>query len=214
MRVGHWFYTLPLRLRSLFSRRKVGIEDLIRDLRYALRMLRKDLGFTVVAVLTLALGIGANTAMFSVVDAVLIRPLPYVDAGRLVMIWDEMSHIGFPKHYSTPAEWREWRQSNTVFTDIAATQPVRAILTGDGDPEEIPARKVTANLWTVLGVQPMLGRVFNEEEDARGVRVAVISYGLWQRRFGGSPDAMGRRITLNDSSYEVIGVMPREFYFM
>jgi len=214
MRVGHWFYALSLRLRSIFRRHEVGIEDLIRDLRYGLRMLRKNPGFTAVATLTLALGIGANTAMFSVVDAVLIRPLPYFDAGRLVMIWDEMSHIGFPKHYSTPAEWREWRQSNTVFTDIAATQPVQAILTGDGDPEEIPARKVTANLWTVLGVQPMLGRVFNEEEDARGVRVAVISYGLWQRRFGGSPDAMGRRITLNDSSYEVIGVMPREFYFM
>src|SRR5262245_66258730 len=108
------------------------IEDLIQDLRYGLRTLRKNPGFAAVAVVTLALGIGANTAMFSAVDAVLIRPLPYVDADRLVMIWDEMSHIGFPKHYSTPAEWREWRQSNTVFTDIAATQPVPAILTGDG----------------------------------------------------------------------------------
>src|SRR5262245_65449816 len=130
MRVGHWFYTLPLRLRSLFSRRKVGIEDLIRDLRYGLRMLRKNPGFTAVATLTLALGIGANTAMFSVVDAVLIRPLPYFDAGRLVMIWDEMSHIGFPKHNSTPAEWREWRQTNTVFRVIGAAKPVRATTPG------------------------------------------------------------------------------------
>ncbi len=190
------------------------IEDLIQDLRYGLRTLRKNPGFTAVAVLTLAFGIGANTAMFSAVDAVLIRPLPYVDDGRLVMIWDEMSHIGFPKHYSTPAEWHEWRKNNTVFTDIAATQPVQAILTSDGEPEEVPARKVTANLWTVLGAQPLLGRVFNEDEDTRGVRVAVISHGLWQRRFGGSPDVVGRTITLNDSSYEVIGVMPREFYFM
>ncbi len=212
MRFKHWFYTL--RLRDLFRRRQVEIEDLIRDLRYGLRTLRRNPGFTAVAILTLALGIGANTAMFSAVDAVLIRPLPYVDAGRLVMIWDEMSNIGFPKHYSTPAEWREWRQSNTVFTDIAATQPVRAILTGDGEPEEAPARKVTANLWTVLGAQPLIGRLFNEDEDTRGVRVAVISYGMWQRRFGGSPDALGRKITLNDSSYEVIGVMPSEFYFM
>ncbi|HKQ74912.1 MAG TPA: ABC transporter permease [Blastocatellia bacterium] len=268
MRPKHWFYIIPLRLRSLFHRRQVEeeldeelryhlerqieehiangmtaeearsaamraiggverrkeecrdmrrmrlIEDLVQDLRYGLRTLRKNPGFTAVAVLTLALGIGANTAMFSAVDAVLIRPLPYVDAGRLVMIWDEMSNIGFPKHNSTPAEWYEWRRNNTVFTDIAATQPVQAILSGDGEPEEILARKVTANLWSVLGAQPLLGRVFDEDEDARGERVIVISYGLWQRRFGASPDALGRKITLNDGPYEVIGVMPREFYFM
>jgi predicted permease len=187
---------------------------LFQDLRFGARMWRKNPGFTIVAVLTLAGGIGANTAMFSAVDAVLIRPLPYVDAERLVMIWDEMSHIGFPKHSSTPAEWREWRQNNTVFTDIAATQPVQAILSNDGEPEEVPARKATANFWTVLGAQPLLGRVFSEDEDRRGVRVAVISYGLWQRRFDGSPDAVGHTIMLNDSSYEVIGVMPQEFYFM
>jgi predicted permease len=192
----------------------MSLETLAQDLRFGLRMMIKDRGFIAVAVLTLALGIGANTAMFSAVDAVLIRPLPYVDAGRLVMIWDEMSNIGFPKHNSTPAEWREWRQNNTVFTDIAATQPVQAILSGDGEPEEVPARKVTANFWTVLGAQSLLGRVFNEDEDARGARVVVISYGLWRRRFGASPDALGRKITLNDSPYEVIGVMPREFYFL
>ena len=123
--------------------------------------------------------------MFSAVDAVLIRPLPYADAGRLVMVWDEMSRIGFPKHYSTPAEWPEWRRHNTVFTDIAATQPGDAALSGDGEPEQVPARKVTANFWSVLGAQPLLGRVFTEEEDAQGARVVVISHGLWQRRFGG-----------------------------
>src|SRR3989449_1376660 len=186
----------------------------MNDFKFAFRQLLKNPGFTVAAVLTLALGIGANTAIFSAVDAVLIRPLPYVEDGRLVMIWDEMSHIGFPKHSSTPAEWHEWRRNNTVFTDIAATQPVQATLSSDGEPVEVPARKVTANLWTVLGVQPFLGRVFTEDEDARGVRVAVISHGLWQRRFGAAPDVLGRKITLNDSSYEVIGVMPREFYFM
>src|SRR5262245_26707833 len=190
------------------------LETIARDLRHALRMMSKNPGFTAVAALTLALGIGANTAMFSAVDAVLIRPLPYGDAGRLVMIWDEMTYIGFPKHNSTPAEWREWRQNNTVFTDIAATQPVQAILSGDGEPEEVPARKATANLWPLLGAQPLLGRVFTEDEDARGSRVAVISFGMWRRRFGGSPDALGRKITLNDTPYEVIGVMPREFYFM
>src|SRR3989441_2804491 len=186
----------------------------MNDLKFALRQLRKNPGFTAVAVLTLALGIGANTAIFSAVDAVLIRPLPYADAGRLVMIWDQMSRTGSPKFFSTPPEWHEWRRSNTVFTDIAATDPGQVTLSGDGDPEELPGRRVTGNFWNVLGAQPLLGRVFTEEEDTRGVRVAVISYGLWQRRFGGSRDVLGRKIILNDTPYEVIAVMPREFYFM
>ena len=190
------------------------LEQLARDVRYGLRQVRRNPGFSAIAIATLALGIGVNTAMFSVVDAVLIRPLPYVEAGRLVMIWDEMSHIGFPKANSTPAEWYEWRRQNTVFTDIAATQPGQATLSSDGEPVQVPARKATANLWTVLGVQPLLGRAFTEDEDTRGVRVAVISHGLWQRRFGGAPDVLGRKIILNDSPYEVIGVMPREFYFL
>jgi len=186
----------------------------MNDLKFAFRQLLKNPGFTTVAVLTLALGIGSNTAIFSAFDAVLIRPLPYADASRLVMIWDETSRSGSSKFFSTPAEWNEWRRSNTVFTDIAATDPGQVTLSGEGDPEELPGRRVTGNLWTVLGAQPLLGRVFTEEEDKQGMRVAVISYGLWQRRFGGSRDALGRKIILNDIAYEVIGVMPREFYFM
>ena len=101
-----------------------------------------------------------------------------------------------------------------MFTDIAATDPGQVTLSGDGEPEELAGRRVTGNLWTILGAQPILGRVFTEDEDTRGVRAAVISYGLWQRRFGASPDVLGRKIALNDTPYEVIGVMPREFYFM
>jgi putative ABC transport system permease protein len=190
------------------------VELLVRDVRYALRQLRRNPGFSAIAIATLALGIGVNTAMFSAVDAVLIRPLPSADADHLVMIWDEMSHIGFPKHLSTPAEWREWRRQNTVFTDIAATESAEATLSGDGEPEQVPARKVTGNLWTLLGVQALVGRVFTEDEDVRGARVAIISYGLWQRRFGASSAVLGRTLTLNDTPFEVIGVMPREFYFM
>jgi predicted permease len=190
------------------------METIAQDIRFGLRMMSKNPGFTAVAALTLALGIGANTAMFSAVDAVLIRPLPYLDAGRLVMIWDDTGQIGESKFFSTPAEWQEWRRHNTVFIDIAATQPEQPTLSSDGEPEELPGRKVTANFWTVLGVQPMLGRVFTEDEDTQGAKVAVISYALWQRRFGASPDVLGRKIMLNDSPYEVIGVMPREFYFM
>src|SRR5712691_7688825 len=186
----------------------------MNDLRFALRMLRKNPGFTAVAVLTLALGIGGITAMFSAFDTILIRPLPYADADRLVMVWDDLSHEGISKSFPAPAEWLEWRRLNTVFTDIAATQPGDSTLSGDSEPEQVPARKTTANLWSVLGVNPLIGRVFTEEEDVKGARVLVISHGLWQRRYGGSPDVLGRKITVNDNPYEVIGVMPREFYFM
>ena len=161
------------------------LEHLGRDLGSALRQVRRNPGFSAIAIATLALGIGVNTAMFSAVDAVLIRPLPYADAGRLVMVWDDNSRVGDSEHFfSTPAEWFEWRRHNTVFTDIAATQPGDAALSGDGEPEELPARKVTGNFWNVLGARPLLGRVFTEDEDARGDRVVVISHGLWQRRFG------------------------------
>ena len=189
------------------------LEQVARDVRYGLRQVRRSPRFSAIAIATLALGIGVNTAMFSAVDAVLIRPLPYADADRLVMIWDDLSRTDTPKFFSTPPEWSEWRRHNTVFTDIAATQPERVTLSGD-EPEELSGRKVTGNFWTVLGVQPLLGRVFTEDEDVRGVRVAVISHGLWQRRFGASPGVVDRTIVLNDTSYQVIGVMPREFYFM
>ena len=191
------------------------MEQIAQDVRYGLRQIRRNPAFSAIAIGTLALGIGVNTAMFSAVDAVLIRPLPYADADRLVMIWDDNSSLtGTQKFYSTPAEWHAWRRLNTVFTDIAATDPGQVTLSGDGEAEELAGRRVTGNFWTILGAQPILGRVFTEDEDTRGVRVAVISYGLWQRRFGASPDVLGRKIALNDTPYEVIGVMPREFYFM
>jgi predicted permease len=187
----------------------------MNDVTYALRQIRRNPGFSAIAIATLALGIGVNAAMFSAVDAVLIRPLPYADADRLVMVWDDNSRVGDSAHFfSTPAEWYEWRRHNTVFTDIAGTQPGDAALSGDGEPEELPARKVTGNFWNVLGARPLLGRVFTDGEDGRGDRLVVISHGLWQRRFGASPDVIGRRITLNDKPYQVVGVMPREFYFM
>src|SRR5207249_7565881 len=190
------------------------LEQLARDAGYGLRQVRRNPAFSAIAIATLALGIGGITAMFSAFDAVLIRPLPYADGDRLVMIWDDMTGERRSGHSPAPAEWLEWRRHNTVFTDLAATQPGDATLSGDSEPEQVRARKTTANLWSVLGVKPLIGRVFTEEEDEKGVRVAVISHGLWQRRYGGSPDVVGRKITVNDNSYEVIGVMPPEFYFM
>jgi putative ABC transport system permease protein len=191
------------------------LETLGRDVRYGLRQVRRNPVFFGIAVATLALGIGGMTAMFSAFDAVLIRPMPYTEADRLVMIWDAMGKTDVTsRHNATPAEWIEWRRLNTVFTDLACSQPADTTLSGAGEPEQLPARKVTWTFWSVLGVRPMLGRVFTEEEDDKGVRVALISHGLWQRRFGGASDIVGRTISLNDQGYEVIGVMPASFYFM
>src|ERR1700756_1453781 len=193
------------------TRREWGwtrLEQLARDAAYGLRQIRRNPGISAIAIATLALGIGGITAMFSAFDAVLVRPLPYADADRLVMIWENMGKADVTsKHQPTPAEWIEWRRLNTVFTDLACSQPVEATLSGDGEPEQVPARKVTWTFWSVLGVQPMLGRAFSEDEDNKGVQVVVISYGLWQRRFGGSFDIVGRKISLNDEFYEVVGVM-------
>jgi putative ABC transport system permease protein len=187
---------------------------ILADARYALRQLRLSPGFSLIAILTLALGIGANTAMFSVVDAVLIRPLPYADAERLVMVWENASQIGFPQNTPSPWNWQSWKRENTVLADIAATRGAGYLLSGEGEPEQLPSRRVTANFWTVLGARPLLGRVFTAAEDSGNERVVVISYGLWQRRFGASPDVLNRKILLNDEAFRIIGVMPREFYFL
>jgi putative ABC transport system permease protein len=189
-------------------------EQFVRDVDYGLRQIRRDPSFSAIAIATLALGIGGIAAMFSAVDAVLVRPLPYADADRLVMIWLDMGKRDVvTKHNPTPPEWIEWRRQNTVFSDMAATQPMDATLSGDGGPEQAPARKVTWNFWSVLGVQPKLGRAFTEDEDDNGARVVVISDALWRRRFGAPPDIIGRRISINDTPYEVIGVMPDGFFF-
>jgi putative ABC transport system permease protein len=192
----------------------VPLEEFVRDIRFAFRQLRKSPGFSAVAILTLALGIGANTAMFSVVDAVLIRPLPYRDADRLAMVWEDASSIGFPRNVVSPWNWQEWRRRSAVFSDIAATEKSTAYLIGDGEPERLDGRGVSANFWTALGTPPLVGRVFTEQEDRRGARVAVISYGLWQRRFAGAREIAGREIGLNGTTYTVIGVMPNGFYFL
>jgi putative ABC transport system permease protein len=189
------------------------MEQFGRDLAHGMRQARRNPGFSAAAIATLALGIGGITAMFSAFHAVLIRALPYTDADRLVMIWDDMGQRDVvARHNPTPAEWLEWRRLNTVFTEIASSQPGDATLSGDGEPERVPARKATWTLWSVLGARPLLGRVFTEQEE--GAHVAVISYGLWQRRYGGAPDVIGRKVSVNDESWEIIGVMPREFYFL
>jgi len=201
------------RVRS--GRHGAWLDQAARDIRYGLRQLRRNPTFSALAITTLALGIGGVTAIFGAFDAVLIRPLPYTDAGRLVMIWDwELETDATSRFNTTPAEWVEWRRLNTVLADLACSQPAQLTLSGDGEPEQIPARKVTWNFWSVLGAQPTLGRAFTEDEDNNNAHVVVISHGLWQRRFGGASTIIGRRISLNDEPYQVVGVMPRSFYFM
>jgi hypothetical protein len=169
------------------------LEQLTRDARQGLRQIGRYPGFSYIAITTLALGIGVNTAIFSAFDAVLMRPLPYADPGRQPMVWDDMRSTGYTKHFTTPAKWDGWRRNNTVFSEIAATESLQAILAGEGEPEELVGRLVTANLWRVLGTPPLLGRVFTDDEERRGARLAVISYSLWQRPFGGAPDMPGRK---------------------
>ena len=161
-------------------------QDLWQDVHYTVRLLRKTPVFTLVAAGTLALGIGANTAMFSIVDSVILRKLPFGDPDRLVMVWEDATLAnGFARNQIAPGNYTEWRQLNRSFTDLAATAFASASLTGDGAPEQVLGGRATANFFTVLGVQPQLGRGFTEEEDRNGAPVVVISHALWQRRYGG-----------------------------
>jgi putative ABC transport system permease protein len=191
-----------------------SFEQLAQDLRFGVRMLTKHPGFTLVAVITLALGIGANTAIFSVVNTVLLRPLPYKDPNRLVMVWEDAAQQGFPRNSTTPANFIDWRDQNQVFEGMAALGRQSFNLTGVGEPEKIEGRRVSANLFDLLGVEPQLGRAFLREEDQPGAnRVVIMSHGLWQRRFGSDINIIGKPLTLNGESFTVVGVMRPDFQF-
>ncbi len=190
------------------------LTDLIQDLRYAARMQFKNPAFTIVAVIALALGIGANTAIFSVVNSVLLRPLPYKDPERLVMVWEDATKFGYPRDTPAAANYIDWRDQNTVFEGMAAIADESFNLTGVGDPERLEGRTVTANFFPLLGVDPHIGRTFTNDEDKRGSdQVVVLSYALWQRRFGGDNSIIGKTINLNGLTHTVVGVMPARFQF-
>jgi predicted permease len=183
------------------------------DLRTAFRQIKRNPGFFAVAVAALALGIGANTAIFSAIEAVLLRPLPYAEPNRLVMVWEDASFVGFALNTPAPANYVDWRAQNQVFTDMAATRYTSASLTGQGAPEQLSGRQVTPNFFDVLGVQPALGRPFTQEEDGAHSPVVVLSYNLWQRRSGGDKSIVGKTMLLNGVQTKVLGVMPKEFFF-
>ncbi|MDE3137949.1 MAG: ABC transporter permease [Acidobacteriota bacterium] len=190
------------------------------DLRYAVRILGRSPGFAFVAVLTLALGIGANTAIFSVVNAILLSPLPYGHANGLVMVWESNPRLEQRRELTkfaarnvvSPANFLVWQEQNTVFDQMAAFVEQPANLTGEAAPERIAVQYATPNLFPLLDVNPILGRPFTVREGQQGSdHVAILSYGLWQRRFGGREDVAGKTIRLNEVPYTIVGVMPRDF---
>jgi predicted permease len=266
MRPEHWFYTLPLRLRSLFqrnqveqelgeelqyhlelktkeyvasgmpieearrrARREIGgieqskeicrdtrrvsyIQDLLQDLGFGLRMLRNSPAFALVAILTLALGIGANTAMFSVVQGVLLAPLQYFQPDRLVMVWE--NNPRFPRVWVSYPNFRDWQRSAHSFQQMAGGMDQGVDLTGPGAPEHINGKQISAGFFGTLGVKLLLGREFSFEEDRQGgTAVAIISDRLWRSRFDGSLEALGKSVTLNGVDYIVVGVVSSGFNF-
>jgi putative ABC transport system permease protein len=190
------------------------VNKLLQDIRYALRLLRKSPGFTTVAVLTLALGIGANTAIFTVVNAVLLRPLPFKNPSQLVMIWEGLPEIGYPKIEASAPDLMLYERQQKSFESLASFQNKDFDISGgSGEPERITAARVSASLFPTLGVSPLLGRTFTRAEDETRAKVVVLSYGLWLRRYAGDRSITGRTIDLDREPYTVLGVMPRNFVF-
>ncbi len=188
------------------------METLIQDIRYGLRLMIKRPGFTTVAVIVLALGVGANTAIFSVVNAVLLRRLPYRDPSRLVMVWENNRNRGRSRNVISPANFLDWRDQNSVFEDMAMFIDFRFNLTSVDDPEELPAQIAQVNLFDVLGATAELGYTFAPENSERGHNnVVILSHGLWQRRFGGDRDVIGKTMLLNGEANTIIGVMSPDF---
>jgi putative ABC transport system permease protein len=188
------------------------MQTVFEDLRYSLRLLRRSPGFTIVAGLALALGIGANTAIFSVVNGVLLRPLPYPEPGRLTMVYEtsrEFNHssVAYPN-------FLDWQRENHSFTDIAAFRGDDFNFTGSGQPEHLSGEYVSAGFLSVLGMNPLLGRSFLAQEDQQDAAgVVILGYGLWKRRFGMDRNILGRSMTLNARNYTVIGILPSDFRF-
>lgn len=197
----------------LGARRTNMLGNLWQDLRFGLRLIRKNPGFSAVVVLTLAIGIGANTAIFSVVNTVMLRSLPFKDADRLVRLDESNPERGWPTFSVSHPNFLDWRDRNQTFTAIAATAGASATLGTAGEIEVVRSSAVTADFLTVLGATPLMGRNFLPEEDKPGgnSRVVMLTYGSWQKRFGAAPDVVGRTLTLNDNSFTVVGILPESF---
>ncbi len=188
------------------------MDELIKDLRYALRMVRNSPGFAIIAILTLALGIGANTAIFSFIDAVLLKPLPYADADKILMVWEKPP--GGERNGNSTMNFLDWKSQNTVFSAIAAQTGAATTLTGTDVPVQLRATRVSAPYFEIFSAKPMLGRTFAPDEDQLGKEhVLVLSHRIWESRFGSDRGIIGHAISLNNLPYTVIGVMPAEGAF-
>jgi putative ABC transport system permease protein len=193
------------------ARGVADIGELLQDLRYAARILRKSPGFTAVAVLTLALGIGANTAIFSVVNAVLLSPLPYADADRLVLVSEVLPHAGPQPFDVSGPDISQIQRLNHVFEKVGGFRVWTNEFSGRGKPQRVTADRISSDLFDVLGVQPIVGRVFTPEEELAGHSVVILSYGLWQRRLGGQSAVLGQTVNLDRKPFTIVGVMPQSF---
>jgi putative ABC transport system permease protein len=186
----------------------------MRDVRYAFRILLRDPGFAVIAILALALGIGANTAIFSVVNAAFLRPLPYPDGSRLMVVWDRLSKLGIAQFPVSYANYLDYKSGNRVFEDVAAFSSAEFNLTTAEQAERVPGVYVSANLLEILGAAPAAGRVLLPEENAAGRgNVVVLSDSLWRRRFGSDPGVLGKTMMLDGNALQIVGILPRDFSF-
>src|SRR5438128_6223616 len=187
------------------------METLFKDIRYGIRSLLNRPGFSAIAVVTLALGIGANTTIFSVVNAVLLRPLPYQQPQQLVQVYDSLAAVGFPQAGLTQMEFVRLRNESTAFAQVGAYQSGTLTLTGAQEPERISATAVSGNFFTLLGINPQLGRTFRPEEDEQSrANVVMLSQAFWQSHFAANPNVLNQALMLNGASY-IIGVLPANF---
>ena len=188
------------------------IETTMWDARYTLRCLARTPGFTLAAVLTLALGIGANSAIFSLVRAMLLSPLPYRDSSRLVFVWSDMSAIGYPRAPLSAPELKDLRDRTTRFEGFGSIWSTAAVLNGDGEPEQLRVGLVSTNFFALLGTDAAIGRTFAvEDESTAAPRTILLSWSLWQRRYGGERAVVGRAIRVNGQTTTIVGVMPADF---
>jgi putative ABC transport system permease protein len=213
-RVAHVKLGNARRIREeIYEMNGIGfLETLWQDIRYAARMLRKSPGFTTAAVFTLALGIGANTAMFSVVDAVLLKPLHYKAPDSIAILWEKLPKYQIRRNTVWPINFLAWQEQNRAFAGMAAFLDQPLNLTGNGEPEQLSAEYVSPNFFSLLGVKPILGRGFDPEESQQGKNdVVVLSYGLWKSRYDGDPNIVGKMIELNGTNNTVVGIAPADF---
>ena len=209
--MNHWLQRCD---KSYFTLQFDQENDMLQDLRFGIRTLLRQRTFTLAAILALALGIGANSAVFSVVNAVLLRPLPYRDADGLMMVWGNFLKLGMERIGAKPAEYDDYRKQTEIFAETAAFNNFSATFAGTGDPQQIAGARVTASLFQMLGARATAGQLFSTDNEQAGRdQVVVLSYGFWQQHFGGDQSLIGKLITLDGQSRTVIGVLPAEFQF-